>query len=353
MTDKEALEYFNNAIHVKWEKRDKKYINYLLERFNDFTVNSDIDRCKEALYRLKHNINKVPLCENCGRPLQYLIDAKFYESGCSKECKHILANKRLSETSFKKYGVKRPSQSQIAKERQKSTNLKKYNAASPLCDVEVKKKTKNTLLTKYNVDNIAKSSYWKDSLNNTSVKKYGTLYPNQAEVVKEKMKETLVLHYGVDNYLKTKEAKEKARSPESIAKAIQTKRKNNSFNKSKIEIDTLNILKVYYPDIQYQYKDKERYPFACDFYIPSLDLFIECNYHWTHGGKPFEGTVEDCEKLNKWKSKNTKFYNNAIICWTIRDVKKRNTAKQNNLNYIEIWDISEIDLILHYESENH
>ena len=30
----------------------------------------------------------------------------------------------------------------------------------------------------------------------------------------------------------------------------------------------------------------DRYPFACDFYISSLDLFIECNYHWTHGGKP-------------------------------------------------------------------
>ena len=34
-------------------------------------------------------------------------------------------------------------------------------------------------------------------------------------------------------------------------------------------------------------------PFACYFYIPSLDLFIECNYRWTHGGKPYEGTEDD------------------------------------------------------------
>ena len=44
-------------------------------------------------------------------------------------------------------------------------------------------------------------------------------------------------------------------------------------------------------DIIRQYKS-DLYPFACDFYIPSLDLYIECNYHWTHGNKLYEGTKE-------------------------------------------------------------
>ena len=39
------------------------------------------------------------------------------------------------------------------------------------------------------------------------------------------------------------------------------------------------------------------------------------------------------------KSKNTQYHNNAINTWTIRDVKKRNIAKQNNLNYLEIFSI--------------
>ena len=43
----------------------------------------------------------------------------------------------------------------------------------------------------------------------------------------------------------------------------------------------------------------DRYPFACDFYISSLDLFIECNYHWTHGGKPYEGTEDDKQIVEK------------------------------------------------------
>ena len=31
-----------------------------------------------------------------------------------------------------------------------------------------------------------------------------------------------------------------------------------------------------------------------------------------------------------------------LYTWTIRDVNKRNIAKQNNLNYIEFWNINEL-----------
>ena len=44
---------------------------------------------------------------------------------------------------------------------------------------------------------------------------------------------------------------------------------------------------------------------------------------------------------------DTKFYNNAITTWTIRDVNKRETAKKNNLNWIEFFDASKlIDFII-------
>lgn len=55
-----------------------------------------------------------------------------------------------------------------------------------------------------------------------------------------------------------------------------------------------------------QYQD-ERYrnpktgrKFNCDFYIPSEDLFIELNYHWTHGKHPFNiDDVNDYDLLTK------------------------------------------------------
>ena len=33
---------------------------------------------------------------------------------------------------------------------------------------------------------------------------------------------------------------------------------------------------------------------------------------------------------------------NIIYTWTILDLKKRNIAQQNNLNYIEFWNINEV-----------
>ena len=100
-------------------------------------------------------------------------------------------------------------------------------------------------------------------------------------------------------------------------------------------------MKEQYPNVITQYKDSS-YPFACDFYIPYLYLFIECNYHCTHGGRLYEGTENDKKIEEKWKKKNTKFYDNAIQTWTDRDVNKRNTVRENKLNYIEFWNIDNL-----------
>ena len=88
------------------------------------------------------------------------------------------------------------------------------------------------------------------------------------------------------------------------------------------------------------YKDSERYPFYCDFYIKEDDLFIELNAHWTHGGKPYDPNDEECQnQLIEWqeKAKTSQFYKNAIETWTVRDVKKLQCAQKNKLNYKVIY----------------
>lgn len=92
-------------------------------------------------------------------------------------------------------------------------------------------------------------------------------------------------------------------------------------------------------DVIRQYSD-DRYPFDCDFYIPSEDLFIEVNKHWTHGGHPFDETnLDDIYQLEQWqeKAKTSKFYQNAIYVWTDLDVRKLKKAKENKLNYKVIY----------------
>lgn len=125
---------------------------------------------------------------------------------------------------------------------------------------------------------------------------------------------------------------------EILEKAYITRKLKNSFNSSKPEdLYYIKLIKKFGEDNIYRNYDKDpRYPFACDFYIKPLDLFIELNLHWSHGGHLFnEQNEEDINKLNIWKekAKTSAFYKKSIETWTIRDPLKMQTAIANKLNY--------------------
>lgn len=121
---------------------------------------------------------------------------------------------------------------------------------------------------------------------------------------------------------------------------LKSKRENGTFNISQPEEDMYEILLTKFDksDVIRQYKDK-RYPFACDFYIKSEDLFIELNASWTHGGHWFdENNKEDLDVLKIWKyrSKTSKYYKSAIKVWTKKDIEKRSYLEK--LNNRVFWD---------------
>ena len=129
--------------------------------------------------------------------------------------------------------------------------------------------------------------------------------------------------------------------PEFQKQRYEKMKKNGTFSISKPEEDMYKELCEQYGEdnVIRQYRD-ERYPFACDFYIPSEDLFIELNACWTHGPHPFdENNKDDVELLNEWKEKSqtSQYYKNAIYTWTELDVRKQKIAKENNLKYKVIY----------------
>lgn len=142
-------------------------------------------------------------------------------------------------------------------------------------------------------------------------------------------------------------------SPEVIKKCRDTMRKNNTLYvnaNSSFETYVFTKLVEHFgeEDIERQYFDEFRYPYKCDFYIKSKDLFIEVNGHWTHGKLPYNPEDINCvNKLNQWKekAKTSKFYAQAIYVWTSLDVRKRECAKKNNLNFICVYTKEEFDLI--------
>ena len=147
---------------------------------------------------------------------------------------------------------------------------------------------------------------------------------------RDKAKQTSLTRYGVEWVLSV---------PEIHQAGENTKKMHGTLNTSKPEDKYYIYLSSQYSEVIHHYKCS-RYPFYCDFYIPSEDLFIELNLHWTHGGKPYVSTDEECQKqLTFWqeKAKTSKFYENAIYTWTVRDVEKARIAKENNLNYTSLY----------------
>jgi len=73
---------------------------------------------------------------------------------------------------------------------------------------------------------------------------------------------------------------------------------------SKDEDYIYDKLKEKYGEVKRQYKDEDRYPWECDFYIPSEDMFIEYLKHWTHGRRAYDPEDPECQKdIEWWKSK--------------------------------------------------
>ena len=83
-----------------------------------------------------------------------------------------------------------------------------------------------------------------------------------------------------------------------------------------------------------------------------MDLWIECQFAMYHNGRPYigdENDLKDIEKLKKLANNRRKIthkrtrYDSTIDIWSVHDVKKRNIAKENNLNWIEFFNMNAFD----------
>lgn len=279
-------------------------------------------------------------CLECGKETDFITLVKGYRIFCSRQCLnqsqyHI---KHCTETYTKNYINNEENRKELNK-RTKNTCLERYNGIG-FSSQELTKKYNETMLLKYGHINPSQVKEIQEKTKLTNLEKYGSENVYASEIIKERIKETNLKKYGETLWTKSKEGREFLKnltnSENFKNKQHETKKKNNSFKTSKIEKELESKLRELFPDLETQYKSKV-YSFNCDFYIPSLDLYIEYNGTWTHGGKFFDkNDLNDLKKLSQWteKSKNSKFYKNAIETWTVRDINKLNIALNNKLNYI-------------------
>ena len=404
VTDQIILDYFiksNGHVNVqRLTNISEEYKEYLDNRY------TDSQSLRETIKRIQYNIEVRPVCVICGKPVKFLNGKKnqLFNKTCCKEHANMLdgitvkkvlkdiysdvdkkqeinnkiretcllkygdehySNRiKAKETCLQRYGVTSPLKSEIFKQKSKDTCLQKYGVEYTGQIPEKIEKTHKACLEKYGVDSVFKVQKFRNQSLDTCIKKYASdeddinsiVNIGQLKYVKDKIKNTCLEKYGVENPMQTQYYKNLISSilssNEIQEKIYNTKLLNNSFNISYQEDICFELLKQKYSDCIRQYKSK-LYPFNCDFYIPSLDLYIEYNGSHYHHYHPFDiNDDNDINELNRLKEKaensnahkngKKSQYDNIIYTWTILDVKKRNIAQQNNLNYIEFWNINEV-----------
>ena len=339
------LKYLYNDDKVNINKiRCKKYQNirnYLFSYFND-----NPSTFTEILFRIKYNI-KRNYCSICGKPTYfkgiawYKKTGKLYADFCSCKCS---MNSSKTKEAYKKscidkYGVDNPMKNKNVINKGKETCKNKYGVVRASLLKEYQNKTKKTNLLKYGVEAPLQNKEINKKWHETCYVNFGTYSPLANKEKYNKTEETTYKKYGVYCVFNRKENREKLLSEKTKQKRYETLRRNHTFNTSKIE-ETIyeKLIDIYGKnDILREYKDKDRYPYRCDFYIKSLDLFIEVQGYYTHGKEPYNpNSIKHQVLVQRYKER---YGTNCqpVTIWTIKDVEKRNKTKENNLKYLEIF----------------
>ena len=377
-------EYDNNILQkvLFLDKNNKTKINtHAIKRLNTDEVEYlktrflDSESINETIKRLFYNIETKPKCPICNKPVKWLGKPKrLMLNTCSLDCGFKLRTQHIKETCQEKYGVSNCFASEEKKQKIKETCLHRYGVDNPHKNAQVIEKTRNTCLKRYGVLNGGGIPEAIKKIKQTKLERYA----DEKYVNIEKCKQTKFERYRNPNYnnmlknITTCKAKYnvdywfqsieyKSNIKEYQRKIRQTKLKNNTLLDSKLESIAYSLLKKYFSVIKCQWKDDEKYPYNCDFYIPEIDTWIEIQGFVTHGPEQFnENNLEHLEKVSILKQKNLdhktpnkNLYFEILKCWTEIDVKKRNTAKSNNLNYKEFWNIEQLkEWLLDYETNN-
>ena len=274
---------------------------------------------QEAVHVIVHDIMEQPVCQVCGKVVGYFKEHYCYRTYCSKECQYVTS------------GMKGKSMPESARK-----------AISEKATLRLSDSTKNPMYGKHF------SEESKKLMSESAVKR--GFHPNCAA----NLNFTGRIHSEETKKRMSAIAKETGTlsKPSVREKIYASKKRNGTFKDSKPEREIANLIREIIPDLQTQHKTTE-YPFRCDFYIPSLQLYIEYNGTWTHGKRPFDSQDPECiSKLEEWKpfAEESGYYRNAIENWTLRDPSKRKAVFDNDLFYLELWSMKEAKKLLSFLS---
>jgi len=314
--------------------------HHLYKRFCDLSKHIGLKHNSKIYYDKNLKEDNEEICPICGNENLYLDRwDRGYKKTCSKSCEYILAKQTSKKTCLKRYGNEHYNNTfQIQKtclERYgnvcaaqseknqviiKQNLIKKYGVDNPLKSEEIQKKCRKTMKEKYGVEYCMQSPEIVEKIKKTNIERYGVEYPVQNSEIHDKIKKSTKKSTGFEYNFQNKELMENSlmkkygvtnsfQSPavQKLCRKVMKEKYGVEYSMQNIDIfekgqktrflrkqfkDTdiwyqgsyeLDFLEKFYqkyniqrgPTIKYILDDKQKvyYP---DFYIPSLNLIIEC-----------------------------------------------------------------------------
>ena len=285
------------------------------------------------------------ICPTCGKQTKFLGLNRGYSKHCSCKCSAIDNETKIKreQTNLDIFGVNYPAKSEQIKEKTSHIFMENYGVPWGFQSESVKEKIENTFLGKYGV---------RCSLQLPEVReKAMTAINENRDEVDRKKKATSLAKYGETSWTKTdwgrKALSDMGKNSKMIEKKTISMKENNSFHFSRgEELLYSKLVEIFGVDGVKREYFSNKYPYKCDFYIVTIDTYIEYNGFWHHGGHWFDNTnKEDVKLLESWKIKarNSENYKKAVYTWSIRDLEKLKCARDNAINYIVLWNLKDIE----------
>jgi hypothetical protein len=281
----------------------------------------DVSCIKQNQHRVKTEMNKNMDEQTKRNKREKMRKTCLEKYGVEYSTQARQMKEKSSKTKLERYG----NEKYVNIEKRIKTNKEKYGGNAPLCDENVKNKMLETNIRRYGVYNVFQNEDVKSQIIETNIRRYGVQYPMMSKDIQNKV-----------DYAKA------------VEKQFLSKQRNGTLHTSSHEEKIFEYLIEKYRNVKKQYTDnryanpKSKLKFKCDFYLVDYDLFIEYQGTYHHGGEPFDNNNEShLKKLAEWKERSENHinsdYKEAIRVWTMKDPLKRSVAKNNKLNYLEIW----------------
>lgn len=381
-----------SRLSINYMKSRPSLSKYLLERYPDTMIKDGYNSYVEIVYRIIHHIDKRPVCPTCGNPVNFIDGTVGFREFCCHLCvnryegtkekikktclekfgyinalKSPEIRKKMEETNLERYGVKNVYQSEEIKEKIKKTHIERLGVEYPMQSKDVMNKARKTCIEKYGVDrpakcheivekckqtNLKKYGYTsalaspekRKQIENTNIEKYGVRYATMLPEFQAKQRATNLERFGTEYYIQSKEGRKRNRlywaSEESKQTIVERMKKvsSNRYKNTAGERIIYQALCLIYDkgDIIQQYRSED-YPFICDFYIKSENLYIEYQGSQYHQDHLYTGSEKDIEIINEYKELYPEFGNAVEINWTIKDLEKRDKCIENNVKMIFVY----------------